>query len=168
VLSGIVVYNSWLKRVRLRPMMLWGSLLGCALGLTPLMLVEGLNRKLGISDRLFALVDSALLSSVGQVGAAYCVAVSFVRCFSIVVMCWSKHSASCGWPQTQSGLQQSIFGSVAFSAAVGNVAGGQGAACGVYCFVSAAVVPCLVLAMPCANSVQCALHAYASWPAVCM
>jgi hypothetical protein len=49
-------------------MMLWGSLLGCALGLTPLMLVEGLNRKLGISDRLFALVDSALLSSVGQVG----------------------------------------------------------------------------------------------------
>jgi hypothetical protein len=62
------VYNSWLKRVRLQRMMLWGSLLGCALGMTPLLLVEGLNRKLGISDRLFALVDSALLSSVGQVG----------------------------------------------------------------------------------------------------
>jgi hypothetical protein len=65
--AGIVVYNSWLKRVRLRPLMLWGSLLGCLLGLTPLLLVEGVNRRLGISDRLFALVDSALLSSVGQV-----------------------------------------------------------------------------------------------------
>jgi hypothetical protein len=32
------------------------------------MLVEGLNCRLGISDRLFALVDSALLSSLGQVG----------------------------------------------------------------------------------------------------
>jgi hypothetical protein len=78
------VYNSWLKRVRLRPMMLWGSLLGCALGLTPLMLVEGLNRKLGISDRLFALVDSALLSSVGQVCADYCIVVCFGYCYSNV------------------------------------------------------------------------------------
>lgn len=65
--TGIVVYNSFLKTVRLRRLMLWGSLLGCALGLTPLLLVEGVNRKLGISDRVFALVDSALLSSIGQV-----------------------------------------------------------------------------------------------------
>lgn len=67
--AGIVVYNSFLKTVRLRQLMLWGSLLGCALGLTPLMLVEGVNRKLGISDKVFALVDSALLSSIGQVRA---------------------------------------------------------------------------------------------------
>eukprot|EP00878_Enallax_costatus_P020264 GHUV01021414.1.p1 GENE.GHUV01021414.1~~GHUV01021414.1.p1 ORF type:complete len:534 (+),score=85.13 GHUV01021414.1:759-2360(+) len=66
-LLGIVVYNSFLKTVRLRPLMLWGSLLGCALGLTPLMLVEGVNRKIGISDKVFALVDSALLSSIGQI-----------------------------------------------------------------------------------------------------
>jgi hypothetical protein len=46
-----------------------------ALGLIPLMLVEGLNRRLGISDRLFVLVDSALLSSVGQWVRRYCVGV---------------------------------------------------------------------------------------------
>eukprot|EP00775_Hariotina_reticulata_P011919 gene11919-12063_t len=66
-LLGIFVYNTWLKSVRLRPLLLWGSLLGCLLGLTPLMLVEGVNRKLGISDKVFALVDSALLASIGQV-----------------------------------------------------------------------------------------------------
>jgi hypothetical protein len=92
-LAGIVVYNSWLKRVRLRPMMLWGSLLGCCLGLTPLLLVEGVNRRLGISDRLFALVDSALLSSVGQVRGVtriacqvrhWCVAAdSFFQCKAV-------------------------------------------------------------------------------------
>lgn len=65
--AGIAVYNALLKRARLRPLLLWGSLVGVALGLTPLMLVEGVNRRLGISDRAFALVDSALLSSIGQV-----------------------------------------------------------------------------------------------------
>jgi len=65
--AGIFVYNTWLKEVRLRPLLLWGSLLGCLVGLTPLMLVEGVNRKLGISDKVFALVDSALLTSIGQV-----------------------------------------------------------------------------------------------------
>jgi hypothetical protein len=55
------------------------ALVGCGWLLTPLMLVEGLNRKLGISNRLFALVDSALLSSVGQVGAALlCLLLFFV------------------------------------------------------------------------------------------
>lgn len=65
--AGIAVYNSFLKAVRLRRLMLWGSFLGCGLGLTPLLLVEGVNRRLGISDKAFALVDSALLSSIGQV-----------------------------------------------------------------------------------------------------
>lgn len=61
------MYNAFLKSARLRPMMLWGALLGCAVGLTPLLLVEGINRQMGISDRLFAMVDSALLASIGQV-----------------------------------------------------------------------------------------------------
>lgn len=66
-IAGIVVYNKFLKSVRLRQLLLWGSLLGCLLDLTPLLLVEGINRKLAISDRVFALVDSALLSSISQV-----------------------------------------------------------------------------------------------------
>ena len=65
--AGLAVYNAFLKAARLRPLLLWGGLLGCAVGLTPLLLVEGVNRKLGISDQLFALVDSALLASIGQV-----------------------------------------------------------------------------------------------------
>lgn len=50
-LAGLAVYNAWLKSARLRPMLFWGALLGCAVGLTPLLLVEGVNRKLGVSDR---------------------------------------------------------------------------------------------------------------------
>lgn len=72
IAAGVVVYNTFLKRVRLRSMMLWGTLLGCAVGLTPLILVSGANRSLGISDKVFSLTDSAMLAAIGQVSDAYC------------------------------------------------------------------------------------------------
>lgn len=40
---------------------------GTGLGLTQLMLVTGFNRQLGLSDELFALADTALLTVLGQV-----------------------------------------------------------------------------------------------------
>ena len=49
-LVGIIVYNVCLKKAPLRPMLVWCTLLVALLGSTDLILVSGLNRKLGISD----------------------------------------------------------------------------------------------------------------------
>ena len=49
-LAGILIYNTWLKNVPLRPMLVWCTVLVAVLGSTDLVLVSGLNRKLGISD----------------------------------------------------------------------------------------------------------------------
>ena len=51
-LAGILIYNTCLKRVPLRPMLVWCTLLAAVLGSTDLVLVSGLNRRLGISDEV--------------------------------------------------------------------------------------------------------------------
>jgi len=66
-LIGVGVYNSFLKDVELKKIFLWTAILGTGLGMTQLMLITGVNRTLGISDELFALSDSALLTVLGQV-----------------------------------------------------------------------------------------------------
>jgi len=43
-------------------------LLGVALGSTQLILVSGLNEQLGLSNELFVLGDSVILTVLGQVG----------------------------------------------------------------------------------------------------
>ncbi|KAH7624425.1 hypothetical protein Ndes2526B_g00624 [Nannochloris sp. 'desiccata'] len=66
-LAGVGVYNFALKSTPLKTMFTWTALLGTALGLTQLILITRLNRSWGISDEIFALGDSALLTVLGQV-----------------------------------------------------------------------------------------------------
>ena len=66
-LLGVGVYNSLLKDVELKKIFEWTAVLGTGLGMTQLMLITGVNRTLGISDQVFALGDSALLTVLGQV-----------------------------------------------------------------------------------------------------
>ena len=51
-LVGALLYNGCLKEVPLRPMLLCCILLGTVLGSTDLVLVSGLNRRIGISDQV--------------------------------------------------------------------------------------------------------------------
>ncbi len=66
-LLGVGVYNGLLKDVELKKIFTWTAVLGTGLGMTQLMLITGVNRTLGISDQVFALGDSALLTVLGQV-----------------------------------------------------------------------------------------------------
>eukprot|EP00798_Chlamydomonas_sp_ICE-L_P015797 gene15797-21921_t len=66
-LIGVALYNTTLKRVPLRKMLTWCMILGVLLGSTTLILVSGLNRQLGLSDQLFVLGDSVILTVLGQV-----------------------------------------------------------------------------------------------------
>lgn len=66
-LAGIALYNgSGLKRVPLPTLFRATALIGCALGLTQVSLVTGWHRPLGISDKLFALSDTVVLTTLGQ------------------------------------------------------------------------------------------------------
>jgi folate/biopterin transporter len=66
-LAGVALYNSRLKAVPIRSIFRVTALLGAGLGLTQLILVTGLNRTYGISDQLFALSDTVVLTVLGQV-----------------------------------------------------------------------------------------------------
>ncbi|GFR44950.1 hypothetical protein Agub_g5992, partial [Astrephomene gubernaculifera] len=66
-LAGVWVYNSWLKSVPLRRMLWWAMLVGTALSSTQLVLVSRLNVAWGVSDQLFVLGDSVVLTVLGQV-----------------------------------------------------------------------------------------------------
>ncbi|KAL5684097.1 hypothetical protein ACJX0J_010482, partial [Zea mays] len=65
-LLGIGVYNLFLKEVPLRKIFLVTTVLGSALGMTQVLLVTGLNRKLGISDEWFSIGDSLIITVLGQ------------------------------------------------------------------------------------------------------
>ena len=54
-------------QVPLKRMFFWTMVLGAALGSTQLLLVTGANRALGLSDKLFVLGDSVILTVLGQV-----------------------------------------------------------------------------------------------------
>ncbi|KAI7846290.1 hypothetical protein COHA_000218 [Chlorella ohadii] len=66
-LVGVGLFNFKLKHMPLRTILFWTAIIGTGLGLTQLMLVTGVNRQLGLSDQLFALADTALLTVLGQV-----------------------------------------------------------------------------------------------------
>jgi len=66
-LLGVGIYNFYLKSTPLRSMFWWTALIGTGLGMTQLVLITGLNRQWGLSDEIFALGDSALLTVLGQV-----------------------------------------------------------------------------------------------------
>ncbi|RLN39963.1 folate-biopterin transporter 1, chloroplastic-like [Panicum miliaceum] len=65
-LLGIGLYNSFLKEVPLRKIFLVTTVLGSTLGMTQVLLVTGLNRKLGISDEWFSIGDSLIITVLGQ------------------------------------------------------------------------------------------------------
>ncbi|KAM3261036.1 hypothetical protein ACQJBY_051979 [Aegilops geniculata] len=65
-LLGVGIYNSFLKAVPLRKIFLVTTILGSVLGMTQVLLVTGLNRKLGISDEWFSIGDSLILTVLGQ------------------------------------------------------------------------------------------------------
>ncbi|KAI8471551.1 MAG: BT1 family-domain-containing protein [Monoraphidium minutum] len=66
-LAGVAIYNTFLKKVPLKRMFWWAMVSGTALGATQLVLVSGANRALGLSDKLFVLGDSVILTVLGQV-----------------------------------------------------------------------------------------------------
>eukprot|EP00667_Euglena_gracilis_P005685 EG_transcript_5729 len=66
-LFGVTLYNTKLKSLPLKTVFLWTALLGTVLGLSQLLLVTGYNRQLGLSDQLFSLGDSVILTVLGQV-----------------------------------------------------------------------------------------------------
>ncbi|KAK9863552.1 hypothetical protein WJX84_003033 [Apatococcus fuscideae] len=66
-LGGVATYNALLKQVPLRKMFLWTACIGTALGLTQLLLITGVNKQLGLSNELFVLGDSLVLTVLGQV-----------------------------------------------------------------------------------------------------
>lgn len=66
MLVGIGIYNTSLKKVPLRTLFKWAIIVGFLVGSTQLILISGYNRTLGISDEMFALGDSAVLTVLGQ------------------------------------------------------------------------------------------------------
>lgn len=66
-LAGIVLYNTTLKRVKLKRMFRWSAILGAGLGLTQVVLVTGWNERLGISNEYFCLVDEIILTVLGRI-----------------------------------------------------------------------------------------------------
>eukprot|EP00891_Asterochloris_glomerata_P007327 jgi/Astpho2/7327/fgenesh1_pg.00113_%23_115_t len=66
-LIGVGIYNYSLKDVSLKKMFLWTALFGCALGMTQLILITGLNEQWGIRNEYFVLGDSVILTVLGQV-----------------------------------------------------------------------------------------------------
>ncbi|GBF96737.1 folate-biopterin transporter chloroplastic [Raphidocelis subcapitata] len=69
-LAGVALYNTAFKKVPLKRMFFWAMVSGTALGSTQLLLVSGANRALGLSDELFVLGDSVVLTVLGQARAA--------------------------------------------------------------------------------------------------
>eukprot|EP00798_Chlamydomonas_sp_ICE-L_P004597 gene4598-14788_t len=66
-LIGVILYNNTgLKRLPVRRIIFWCIILGFLLGSTTLILVSGLNRKIGLSDQLFVLGDSVILVALGK------------------------------------------------------------------------------------------------------
>ncbi|KAK4434037.1 Folate-biopterin transporter 1, chloroplastic [Sesamum alatum] len=66
-LAGVGLYNGCLKSVPLQKIFLVTTVVGSALGMTQVLLVTGLNRQFGISDELFAIGDSLIITVLGQV-----------------------------------------------------------------------------------------------------
>lgn len=68
--AGVTLYNTTLKKVPIRKILWWSMLLGVAFGSTQLILITRTNLAWGLSDQLFVLGDSVMLTVLGQVGEA--------------------------------------------------------------------------------------------------
>lgn len=66
-LVGVAIFQVYLRRIPLRPLFGWMTVLSAGLGLTSLILVYHLNRAWGIDDHWFSLGDSLVLTVAGQI-----------------------------------------------------------------------------------------------------
>lgn len=66
-LIGLWLYNVYFRSLPLKTIMLYSTLASVPLSLTQVILVTRLNVSLGISDQLFVLTDSAVLTALGQI-----------------------------------------------------------------------------------------------------
>ena len=66
-LLGVWLYNQYLRRVAIKDVLLWTSLISVPLGLTQLILISHYNRELGIPDGVFVFGDDVVLSILGQI-----------------------------------------------------------------------------------------------------
>lgn len=66
-LLGVIGYRSWLKTIGIKDVIVWSTIISVPLGLTQTLLTSHYNRVLGIPDALFALIDTVVLTVLGQV-----------------------------------------------------------------------------------------------------
>lgn len=66
-LIGLWMYRTYLTRVELKTFMFWCTLLSVPLSMSQVILVTRANVALGVSDQIFALADSAVLTVLGQI-----------------------------------------------------------------------------------------------------
>jgi folate/biopterin transporter len=66
-LLGVFLYNQYLRRVPIKDVLLWTSIVSVPLGLTQLLLISHYNRELGIPDGAFVFGDDVVLSILGEI-----------------------------------------------------------------------------------------------------
>ncbi len=66
-LIGVGIFQVYLRRIPLRPLFGWMTVISAGLGLTSLILVYHWNRGWGIDDHWFSLGDSLVLTVAGQI-----------------------------------------------------------------------------------------------------
>ena len=65
-LVGVWIYNQFLKRVPIKDILLWTSIISVPLGLTQLLLISHYNREIGIPDGAFVFGDDVASSILGE------------------------------------------------------------------------------------------------------
>lgn len=65
-LLGVWLYQQYLRRVPIKDVLLWTSVISVPLGLTQLLLISHYNRVLGIPDGAFVFGDDVVLSILGE------------------------------------------------------------------------------------------------------
>ena len=65
-LVGVWLYNQYLRRVAIKDVLFWTSLISVPLGMTNLLLISHYNRELGIPDGAFIFGDDVISSILGN------------------------------------------------------------------------------------------------------
>lgn len=66
-LLGVWLYNQYLRRLAIKDILFWTSLVSFPLGLTQLLLISHYNRELGIPDGAFIFGDDVISSILGKI-----------------------------------------------------------------------------------------------------
>ncbi|KAL7532785.1 hypothetical protein ACHAXR_004840 [Thalassiosira sp. AJA248-18] len=79
-LFGVWLYNQYLRRVPIKDILLWTSIISAPLGLTSLLLISHYNRELGIPDGAFVFGDDVVLSILGEIAFLPCLVLAARLC----------------------------------------------------------------------------------------